>query len=283
MTEQQEIFDAEADAIDPMEHVSGPTNSVVAKAGQSMDARKEQNNLPAERQEMTAMEMVGRALEMGVSAEILQQMMDLRDREEASRARKAFNEAFAAFKAEAITVGRNRRVTDGPLKGRSYAELVSFVEAATPALSKHGLSASWDITRDEKDWIEVTCTIEHVLGGSKKVALGGPPDTGGAKNVLQARISTVTYLERTTFKAACGLAEQGDDDDGRGGKASEAKVTPEQIKELQELLDATDSDIVAFCQIGKLESLADMPAKEFPGAKKMLEQKKARMQKERAA
>jgi len=284
MTEQQEILDAEVDTDDAIEHIRGPANSVVAKAGQAMDARQEQNNLPAERQEMTAMEMVGRALEMGVSAEILQQMMDLRDREEASRARKAFNEAFAAFKAEAITVGRNRKVTDGPLKGRSYAELVSFVEAATPALSKHGLSASWDITRDEKDWIEVTCTIEHVLGGSKKVALGGPPDTGGAKNVLQARISTVTYLERATFKAACGLAEQGDDDDGRGGgKASETKVNPEQIKELQELLDATDSDIVAFCQIGKLESLADMPAKEFPAAKKMLEQKKSRMQKERAA
>src|SRR5690606_10985087 len=107
--------------------------------------------------------------------------------------------------------------------------------AATPALSKHGLSASWDITRDEKDWIEVTCTVEHVLGGNKKVALGGPPDSGGAKNALQARISTVTYLERATFKAACGLAEQGDDKDGNAPKEPDQPISAEQATTIRVL------------------------------------------------
>ena len=52
---------------------------------------------------MTPMEMVGRALEMGVSAEILKQMMDLRDREEARNAKLAFTRAVAAAKAEMYT------------------------------------------------------------------------------------------------------------------------------------------------------------------------------------
>lgn len=281
-TKAETTLDIEAET-DTMERVGDVAETIVEKAGQSLATRQAQDNLPAEHREMTAMEMVGRALEKGVSAEILQQMMDLRDREEASQARKAFNEAFAAFKAEAIKVGRNRRVTDGPLKGRSYAELVSFVEAATPALSRHGLSASWDITRDEKDWIEVTCTIEHVLGGSKKVALGGPPDAGGAKNALQARISTVTYLERATFKAACGLAEQGDDDDGRGGGKEAERINEQQIETLRRLIDETGTDTEKFCEVGKIESLPDMPAKEFDGAVRMLQQKKARMQKDDAA
>ncbi len=47
--------------------------------------------------------------------------------------------------------------------------------------------------------------------------MGGPPDAGGAKNAIQARASTKTYLERYTLKAICGLSEQDDDDDGAGG------------------------------------------------------------------
>ncbi|MCB1466439.1 MAG: ERF family protein [Rhizobiaceae bacterium] len=260
--------------IDGIQSVGQAANKVVGHVAErrAIAAAKETAPAVAERREMSPMDMVARALEMGVSADILQQMMDLRDREEASKARKAFNEAFAAFKAEAVTIVRNRKVTDGPLKGRRYAELVSFVEAATPALSKHGLSASWDITRDEKDWIEVTCTIEHVLGGSKKVALGGPPDTGGAKNMLQARISTVTYLERATFKAACGLAEQGDDDDGHGG--TRMPIGAEQLKRLQTIATEVGADLPAFCKYFKIDALPDLPASQFDQAIDLLEQKR---------
>ncbi len=44
--------------------------------------------------------------------------------------------------------------------------------------------------------------------------MGGPPDAGGAKNAIQARASTKTYLERYTLKAITGLSEQNDDTDG---------------------------------------------------------------------
>lgn len=244
-----------------------------------------ENRAVAVRQEsggaITPMEMLDRALASGRDLETIEKLMGLQDRWEANQARKAFNEAFAAFKAEAVTVVRNRLVTDGPLRNKRYAELVAFVDAATPALSKHGLSASWNITRDEKDWIEVTCTIEHVLGGKKSVALGGPPDTGGAKNALQARISTVTYLERATFKAACGLAEQGDDDDGRGGQRDDgAPISDEQRAELEKLLEDCDADKAIFCEKWKVDSLADFPASKLAAAtadvKRWFEKQKGR-------
>ena len=63
----------------------------------------------------------------------------------------------------------------------------------------------------------MTCTIKHVGGHSDSVSLGGPPDSGGAKNAIQARASTVTYLERYTLKAITGLAEADDDTDGSTG------------------------------------------------------------------
>lgn len=220
------------------------------------------NGAPA----VTPMEMLDRALASGRDLETVEKLMGLQERWEANQARKAFNEAFAAFKAEAVAVVRNRLVTDGPLKNRRYAELVAFVEAATPALSKHGLSASWDITKDEKDWLEVTCTIEHVLGGKKQVSLGGPPDTGGAKNALQARISTVTYLERATFKAATGLAEQGDDDDGRGGKEASNPIDEDQLIRLDELLNVSGANREFFCEKYGIEKIADLPASKFKAA-----------------
>lgn len=158
--------------------------------------------------------MMMAAFAQGISPEEIGKMMDVQDRWERKEAEKAYNVAFAAFKSEAVRIIKGRKVTDGPLRGRDYAELHDVVDAVTPALSRHGLSASWRLTKDEKDWIEVTCALKHVNGHAESVSMGGPPDTGGAKNILQARASTKSYLERYTLKAICGVAEGGDDTDG---------------------------------------------------------------------
>jgi hypothetical protein len=160
------------------------------------------------------------AVESGADLDRLERLMALQERWEKAQAERSYNEAFAAFKAEAVHIIKNRGVTDGPLKGKRYAELFAIVNAVTPALSKHGLSASWRITKDDKDWIEVTCSLKHIGGHAESVSLGGPPDGGGAKNAIQARASTVTYLERYTLKAITGLSEQEDDDDGGRGDDS---------------------------------------------------------------
>lgn len=161
------------------------------------------------------MAMAIAAMQSGMSPEQISAMMDLQDRYNATQAKRAYDEAFAAFKAESVRIIKGRDVKDGPLKGKSYAELHDVVNAVTPALSKHGLSSSWKLTKDEKDWMEVTCYLRHVGGHEESVSMGGPPDAGGAKNAIQARASTKTYLERYTLKAITGLSEQNDDTDGR--------------------------------------------------------------------
>ncbi|WP_175682676.1 ERF family protein [Burkholderia cenocepacia] len=157
------------------------------------------------------------AIEKDADLDKLERLMELQDRHESKLAKRAFDAAFAAFKAEAVKIIKGRKVTDGPLKNKRYAELHDVVNAVTPALSKHGLSSAWRLTRDEKDWMEVTCYLRHVDGHEESVSMGGPPDSGGAKNAIQARASTKTYLERYTLKAITGLSEEDDDDDGAGG------------------------------------------------------------------
>jgi len=185
------------------------------------------------------MGMMLAALQQGASLEQVEKMMDLQERWQKAEAKKAYDAAFAAFKAEAVRIVKGRNVKDGPLKGKSYAELHDVVNAVTPALSKHGLSSSWKLTKDEKDWMEVTCYLRHVGGHEESVSMGGPPDMGGAKNAIQARASTKTYLERYTLKAITGLSEQDDDNDGDApvdnGTRDEWISKVAQAESLQEL------------------------------------------------
>lgn len=175
------------------------------------------NDLPTV-QPVTPMEMIRIAVQQNADLDKVSKLMDLQERWEKNEARKAFNEAFAKFKTEAVSVIKNKTVTAGPLNGKKYAELFSVVDAVTPVLSRHGLAASWHMSKDEKDWLEVTCTLKHVLGHSEAVSMGGPPDSGGAKNAIQARASTISYLQRYTLKAICGVAEKDDDNNGAGSK-----------------------------------------------------------------
>lgn len=191
---------AEADVLD-LEPIDRPAQSVALQQTGAIAAH-------------SPMGMMMAAMNQGASLEQVEKMMDLQDRWERKEAEKAYNAAFAAFKAEAVRIVKGRKVTDGPLRGKEYAELHDVVDAVTPALSRHGLSTAWKLTKDEPQWLEVTCTLKHVGGHSESVSMGGPPDAGGAKNALQARASTKSYLERYTLKAICGVAEGGDDSDG---------------------------------------------------------------------
>lgn len=190
-------------------------NAVVEQPGRNLAAQ------PQRAVSATPADLLRMAVEQGADLDRLERLMALQERWQAGQAKVAYDEAFAAFKAEAVVILKNRHVTDGPLRGKRYAELFAVVNAVTPALSRHGLSSSWKLTKDEKDWIEVTCFLKHVAGHVETVSMGGPPDAGGAKNAIQARASTVSYLERYTLKAITGLSEQEDDLDGRtsGGGA----------------------------------------------------------------
>lgn len=188
------------------------------------------------------MGMMLSAIQQGATLEQVEKMMDLQERWERKEAKKAYDAAFANFKAEAVQIIKGKLITDGPLKGKSHAELCDVVDAVTPALSKHGLSSSWKLTKDDPAWMEVTCYLRHVGGHEESVSMGGPPDAGGAKNAIQARASTKTYLERYTLKAITGLSERNDDDDGSGLNSGKDLREAALNDLLQRVADARDAE-----------------------------------------
>jgi hypothetical protein len=198
---------------------------------------------------VTAQTLLQLAVERGADLDQLERFMNLVERQDKYEAEKKFNKAFAAFKAQPIKVFKGRQVTDGPLRGKSYAELHDVVNAVSPALAAQGLSFSWNVESGGagEDWIKVTCTLKHVDGHSTSVAMEGPPDTGGAKNPIQARASTTTYLERYTLKAVLGVAEEGDDSDANVDKK------PPPLDEKDEAIVAEGNKAAA----GGLKSLTE--------------------------
>ncbi|OZI57633.1 ERF family protein [Bordetella genomosp. 4] len=171
------------------------------------------------------MGMMLAAMQQGATLDQVEKMMDLQERWEQREAEKAFNDALASFKSEAVEVIKRREVDFTSQKGRTnykHAELSDVVEAVGPALSKHGFAWNWK-TEQVGGLVRVTCILKHRQGHSDTVTLEASPDQSGNKNNIQAIASTVTYLQRHTLKAITGVSEKGDDNDGRGASNTDLR------------------------------------------------------------
>lgn len=185
--------------------------------------------------------MMRAAAEQGLDAQSIREMMQLQREWEANEAVKAFNTAFADFKSEAVRVIKRTTITDGPLKGKKHSNLFDVVDVTVAPLAKHGLSTSWKLTKDEPQWMEVTCVLKHVAGHSDSVSMGAAPDTGPGRNAIQARGSAKKYLERYTLMAVLGLADT-EDDDGAGANGTDASDKAKAVeREFTEAILAADT------------------------------------------
>lgn len=176
------------------------------------------------------------AVKQGIPLDQIEKMMDLQERYERREAEKAYAAAFSSFKAETVEIIKAKQVrfknSKGGVTEYMHAELSDVLDAVTPQLSKHGLGISWKTTKQERNWVEVTCTLRHTGGHCETVTLGAAPDESGGKNAIQAVGSAITYLERYTAKAILGVAEKGQDDDGAGTTGKESDQVLDRWREV---------------------------------------------------
>lgn len=157
-----------------------------------------------------------------------------------------FLRAFLSFQAEAPELPRTEKVKNGAGDiSYAYTPLPLMRKILQPLLTKHGFVYAWDF-KEATGKIECTCILTHVDGHSKTSTMTAEKDTTADMNSVQAVGSTMTYLQRYSFKAVLGLTSADDDDDGRsaGKKKSEREIIPdpkpkpdgEHIKVVQEIL-----------------------------------------------
>lgn len=223
---------------------------------------------------ITPMEMLDRAVSQNANVETLERLLALQERWEATQARKAFDDAMAAAKAEIPTIRKGRTVDFTTSKGRTHyqhEDLAIIMEAVGPILARHGLSVRYRTVNEINQPISVTCIISHRQGHSEENTLVAGRDDSGNKNSIQAIGSTVTYLQRYTLKAGLGLAAAADDD---GGKADDEPINEDQVQIILGLIEETGADIVRFCNHLNVASVPEIQASAFKRAVASLEAKK---------
>lgn len=229
-------------------------------------AAKEITIVPQQSTALTPMDMLNQAVERGANIDVLEKLMALQERWESNQARKAFDEAVADAKAEIPPIIKNR---DG--HNTRYADFAAIARTVDPIISKHGLSYRFRTSQDDR--IHVTCVLSHRAGHSEETTLGGPADTSGNKNAIQAIGSTLTYLQRYSLLQALGIAVASDDDGAASGGSE--KITQEQVERLQTAIVEAGADIQRFLKYFKIEDISDLPASKLKGAYQMLEAKMA--------
>ncbi len=219
---------------------------------------------------MTPVDMLSLAVERGASIETLEKLMGLRERYEASQARKAFDEAVADAKAGIQPVLKNREGHNG----KRYADFAAIAKAVDPVISQFGLS--YRFRTMQTDRISVTCILSHKDGHSEETTLSGPADATGNKNAIQAIGSTLTYLQRYTLVQALGLAASEDDDGGKSDLPNVEVITEEQVMILRELIEATKADQQGVLAYVRARDLPSIRADKYDGLLAMLKKKEQR-------
>jgi hypothetical protein len=221
------------------------------------------------------MDLLAAAVATGNMA-LVEKMMDLQDRFEKNEARKAFEAALAAAKAEIPVIRKNRHVgfegKKDPTKRTDYnhEDLGEIARTIDPILGRHGLSYRFETTNEINEPIVVTCVV-FGHGHSIKNTLRGGRDDSGSKNGIQATGSTLTYLQRYTLKAALGLAAAADDD-GASSEGESEFISPEQVAALEQLIKDTGGDLAKFLQYAKVEKLGDLYASRYDAAVNVVKQ-----------
>lgn len=208
---------------------------------------------------ITPSDMIARALERGASIETLEKLITLQERWEASQARKAFDEAVSAAKADIQPAIRNKVGHNS----RKYADFASVAAAVDPVLGNHGLS--YRFRTKQEGSIAVTCILSHRGGHSEENTLSGPADQSGNKNAIQAIGSTMSYLMRYSLVQALGLSTV-EDDDGKASHGSTEPISADDAASLRAKMQAAGLKEDRFCMAMKIERVEDLPASQYDAA-----------------
>lgn len=197
------------------------------------------------------------------SIERMHSAFDFYQRIEAAQARKAFDTAIAAAKADFAQITKRHTVSRQGSSGKDggsfkHEDLADIAAAVDPALSANGLSYRFRATSNPNEPIKVTCVVTHRDGHFEETTLSAGADASGGKNGIQAIGSTLSYLQRYSLRLALGIAAGREDD----GKTSDAKpterITEQQATEMEALAKKANIEPQIIFEHFKVESFNEM-------------------------
>ena len=136
-------------------------------------------------------------------------------------------------------------------------------------------SEGFDLTFDSQvhpNGTAVVAILHHVGGHTRKTSTPPIPiDSGGGKNNVQGIGSSMSYGQRYATKFALNLRFE-DDDDGK--LAGVVFISPEQVKQVNSLIEATKTDLARFLHTMNVAVVENITTEVYPVAINMLSSKK---------
>lgn len=224
-------------------------------------------------QPLTPLAMMQQAMASGLDAEQIGKWMELQERFENRRAAEVFGEALSKFQKICPTVfkGRKTKAKEGSDFAYNFAGFDDVMREVSPALAECGISIGFDTDHNlEKGILSVTCRIR--VGSHFEDRKFACPVASTLKvSEAQKFGSALSYAKRYCLCAALNIVTTDhEDDDGQG---TFAYITQEQVGQLNELLEQTNSDLARFLAWAQIDKLSDMQADVFPKAMDILRRK----------
>jgi len=231
------------------------------------------NELTVKEQESSAMiSIIERAaMNPEVDMDKMERLLEMQERIVKRNAEMAFNAALAEMQSEMPLITKDAEIkVNGQVRSK-YASFENINETVKPILQKYGFAVSF--RTETSDSIKVTGILVHKDGHREQTDMVLPVDASGSKNAVQAIGSSVAYGKRYVLCALLNIST-GDDDDARG---TVAKLSDEQIANIEALIEETEADRKAFIRYisgGMWDRLENTPASQYNKAISALEAKR---------
>lgn len=214
----------------------------------------EPNNL-AERKPRDPMDLLAIAIEKGISAESINRLYDLYERDQTRRREDAFALAMAACQREMPTIVKDAENTQ---TRSTYALLETVQRLAKPVYTAHGFALSFaEADCPLPNFKRTICDVRHEDGHCVRYHCDLPVDGIGPKgnpiggmNAVQGNISSGSYAERVLIKRIFNLTIAGQDDDGNGAGRS-WPLTPAQVQTINNMIEACTNSGVPILDMKK--------------------------------
>jgi len=244
-------------------------------------AKHEPANLPAPVSESAAIIQVIERAAMNPNVDIdkMERLLQMQERIMERQSKAAYASALAEMQPNIPVITERGKIevkdkeSKRVIQSTGYALWEDINEAIKPVLAAHGFALSFRTGMTAEGKITVTGILSHREGHQEETIMVLPHDSTGSKNAVQAVGSSTSYGKRYTASALLNITSRGEDDDANKGGAAPT-LSEDQVAEIRELIDSTNSDIAKFCRYLKVSSIPEIPADKFKAAVAALSAKK---------
>ena len=207
----------------------------------------------------TPIDLLHAAIEKGIDADGIVKLAEVFERMEAKRAEQDYIQALIDFHRVCPPIPKTRKGAKDAL----FAPLPEITRIVDPLLVERGLTYSFN-TLLKEDTMQIDCKLYHAGGHSTVTTFFTPIDKETAIHIkmtaTHAGASASSFGKRYALQLALGLVTGLPDDDGM---ALIAKISPEQVKTLQTMIEEVKADLGAFMRYARVERLEDILQRDF--------------------